>query len=98
MEVHFRTRRLERCFERLDLAIREWGPEVGDRYVERVRAIQRARGLEYLYGFRALGLHPLRGDRRGQYALRLTGRMRLIIEQGDDPDTVIVVEVVDYHG
>ncbi len=98
MEVDFRTRRLERCFERLDLAIREWGPEVGDRYVERVRAIQRARGFEYLYGFRALGLHPLRGDRRGQYALRLTGRMRLIIERGDDPDTVIVVEVVDYHG
>ena len=98
MEVEFRTRRLERCFENLDLAVREWGPQVGSRYVERVRAIQRARGFEYLYGFRALGFHPLRGDRRGQYALRLTGRMRLIIEPGDDPDAVIVVEVVDYHG
>ena len=98
MEVDFRTRRLERCFEDLSLAVREWGPEVGPRYVERIRAINRARGFEFLYGFRAWNLHPLRGDRRGQYALRLTGRMRLIIERGDDPDAVIVVEVVDYHG
>ena len=98
MDVEFRTRRLERCFERVSMAVREWGPEVGPRYVERVRAIQRARDFEHLYGFRALDLHPLRGDRRGQYAIRLTGRMRLIIERGDEPDTVIVVEVVDYHG
>ena len=97
MNVEFRTRRLERCFEHVDFAVREWGPEVGPRYVERVRALYRARGFEFLYGFRALGLHPLRGDRRGQYALRLTGRMRLVIERGDDADTVIVVEVVDYH-
>ena len=97
MDVRFRRRRLERCFERLDLATREWGPEVGPRYIERVRALYRARRFDLLFDFRALGLHPLRGDRRGQYALRLTGRMRLIIERGDDTDTVIVVEVVDYH-
>ncbi len=58
MDVEFRTRRLERCFEHLNLAIREWGPEVGPRYVERVRALYRARGFEFLYGFRVLGLHP----------------------------------------
>ncbi len=97
MDVEFRTRRLERCFEREDLAIREWGSVVGLRYIERVRTLVRAQGFEYLYGFRALAFHPLRGDRRGQYALRLTGRMRLIVERGNEPDTVIVVEVVDYH-
>ena len=97
VDVRFRTRRLERCFEHINFAVREWGPDVGSRYVERIRAMRRARAFEYLYGFRALDLHPLRGDRRGQYAIRLTGRMRLIVERGDDVETVIVVEVVDYH-
>ena len=78
--------------------MREWGPDVGLRYVERVRIIGRARSFDDLYGLRALALHPLRGDRHGQFALRLTGRMRLIVERGDDPGTVTVVEVVDYHG
>ena len=97
MEVRFRTRRLERCFERIGLAVREWGPDAGARYVERVRIIRRARSFDDLYGFRALALHPLHGDRHGQFALRLTGRMRLIVERGDDRGTVIVAEVVDYH-
>lgn len=87
MEVRFRTRRLKRCFERIGLEVREWGPDVGLRYVEGVRIIGRARSFDDLYGLLALALHPLRGDRHGQFALRLTGRMRLI-----------VVEVVDYHG
>ena len=98
MEVRFRTRRLERCASHITPAIREWGNEVGRRYIDRVQLLQEVQALEDLYAFRATGLHPLRGDRRGQFALRLTGQMRLIVERGTDPGTVTVVEVVDYHG
>ena len=55
-----------------------------------------ARDLADLYDQRALGLHPLTGDRRGQFAMRLTGQMRLIFTV--DEQTLIVEEVVDYHG
>ncbi len=48
-----------------------------------------------LYGQRALGLHPLSRDRHGQFAMRLTGQMRLIFTV--DEQTLIVEEVVDYH-
>ena len=52
--------------------------------------------VEHLYEIRPLNFHPLSGDRRGQYALRLTGRMRLIVTIGDER-AIIVEEVVDYH-
>ena len=98
MEVQFRTRRLERCAQHVGPAVREWGPEVGPRYIERVQLLQEIPSVESLFSVRALGFHPLRGDRSGQFAVRLTGRMRLIIEQGPGEGSVTVVEVVDYHG
>ena len=97
MEVRFRTRRLERCAGLLDAAVRAWGPEIGRRYIERIQLLQEVPTLETLFAYRATAFHSLRGDRRGQFALRLTGRMRLIIERGPDERSVTVVEVVDYH-
>ena len=44
-----------------------------------------------------MDFHPLTGGRRGQYALRLTGQVRMIVTI-EDGRTVIVEEVVDYHG
>ncbi len=70
---------------------------IGSRYIERVRLLQAAERVEHLYAFRALDLHPLIGDRRGQHAIRLTGQMRLILTIVDEW-TVIVEEVRDYHG
>lgn len=52
--------------------------------------------MEDLRANRALDVHALRGNRAGQHALRLTGRMRLIVtftETGAE-----IEEVVDYHG
>ena len=77
--------------------MREWGPVTGQRYVDVVRRLRRTRRAEDLYQLVPLRFHPLTGDRRGQYALRLTGQMRMIVTI-EDGQTVIVEEVVDYHG
>ena len=96
MNVSFRNRKLARCYADVNLAIREWGPDVGRRYVRRVDLLRAARSLEDLRANRALDVHLLRGDRAGRHALRLTGRMRLVVvftETGAE-----IEEVVDYHG
>lgn len=62
----------------------------------RINALRAAERMQDLFGLRALDLHPLTGDRGGQYAVRLTGRMRLILTTDGDR-RVIVEEVVDYH-
>lgn len=96
MDVAFRNHRLER-YERGAEAIRAWGDEVGRRYVQRIGAIMAASSLADLYAVRAFDLHPLRADRAGQFALRLTGQMRLIVTVDESTGQVIVEEVVDYH-
>ena len=96
MDVEFRSRRLEQRYEHGTDAIRAWGSEVGRRYVERVAALLQAESLEHLYRIRSFDLHPLTGDRRGQYAMRLTGQMRLILSVQSDR-YVTVEEGVDYH-
>ena len=77
--------------------MREWGPVTGQRYVDRVETLEIAERVEDLFGMRPLNFHRLTGDRSGQYALRLTGQMRLIVTI-EDETTLIIEEVVDYHG
>ena len=50
-----------------------------------------------LYAIRALRLHPLTGRRKGQLAMTLTGRWRLIVTVGSDAMTVVRVEEVSKH-
>ncbi len=95
MDVEFRSRRLRQRYERSAEAIRAWGPDVGRRYIQRVEALFGADRIQDLYQVRAFDLHPLTGDRDGQYAMRLTGQMRLILTIDGDRH-VTVEEVVDY--
>jgi proteic killer suppression protein len=72
------------------------GPDVGRRYVLRVRDLMNAQSMQDLYANRQLDLHPLSGDRRGQFAIRITGQVRMILT--NDDDILTVEEVTDYHG
>ena len=97
MEIRFRTRRLQRAYQQRNRAVREWGPIVGQRYVDLVRRLTRTRRAEDLYAIRRLRFHALTGDRQGRHALNLTGQMRVVVTV-EDERTIIIEEVVDYHG
>lgn len=94
MEVEFRSRFLERCFTHSSEAMRAWGREVGLRYVHRIQLMKETEMFEDLLRVRFLRVHPLSGVRRGQHALNLTGRWRLVVSvQGG----AIMVEEVSNH-
>lgn len=97
MRVAFRTRRLERCFTQQNLAVRTWAPYLGRRYIERVNILMQARDFDELADIPPLRFHPLSGDRAGQFAIRLTGQVRLVFGI-TGPDTITIEEVFDYHG
>lgn len=77
--------------------MRTWGTVIGLRYVERLNQILDLDQVDDLASIRAFDFHPLSGTRRGQHAIRLTGQVRLIVTV-EQPETVTIVEVVDYHG
>ena len=97
MEIEFATSRLESASLSLSRATRFYGVPVGRRYIQRLAIIRAVDKFTGLFGHRALRLHPLRGDRAGQYAMTLTGNLRLIIERISE-DAVRILNVEDYHG
>ena len=97
MEIGFAANRLAAAGLSLSEATRLFGVPVGRKYIQRLAVIRAVDKFTQLYGHRALRLHPLRGDRTGQYSMTLTGNYRLILQRVSE-DAVRILEVEDYHG
>ena len=97
MQVKFRTRQLQRCYESHAAATRRWGATVARRYVQRINDVYAAETIEDLYRIPPLRFHPLKGDRQGQYALSLTDRVRLIVSVAGEARLIVGGEGVRKH-
>ena len=98
MEVTFNTNRLRRCYEESARAARQWGEAVGRRYIIRINELYAAKNFQQAYGIRSMRLHPLKGSKRGELSIYLTGKWRLIVVQGETEESVIVKEVSNHYG
>lgn len=95
MQVHFADQRLAEAAENPRAAARLLG-ELAERFLDRLEYIESADDLRSLMAIRALRMHPLKGQRRSQWAIRLNRNFRLVVSiHGED---VIVESVEDYHG
>ena len=97
MDVAFRTRKLERCYRGHGAAVKEFGAEVARRYIERINLIRASRDLDELLALPGLHGHPLKGDRAGRFAIRLTGYIRLIFTEQAGPPPGVCIEEVSKH-
>ena len=99
MEVTFRTRRLEKEYREYARAVKSYGTEVARRYIQRINILKQVRNIEELMHLPGLGCHPLKGDRHGQYAIKLTGFYRLIFTlKGDALEIAHIEEVSKHYG
>ncbi len=97
MQVLFRNHKLEKCFLDSSIAIRTFGQDVGIRYVQRIQILQATPNLPLLIGLPGLRCHALKGDRAGEWAVNLTGQVRLIFTVVDQALTVVQIEEVSNH-
>ncbi len=98
MDVGFEDQRLDRL---------EWdatfsgglGDAVVTAFRKRVQQIRAASDERTFYARRSLNFEKLRGDREGQYSMRLNDQWRLIVSlRGTAPRKVVwIIEIVDYH-
>ncbi len=67
-----------------------------DAAVDLLLALNVAKTLQDLSPLKSVGLHKLKGDRKGQWAMTVNGSWRICFEfhKGDAYD----IEIVDYHG
>jgi len=99
VEVTFRTRKLELQYRVSDQAIRAYGAQVGRRYIGRINIIKQTKDIDELMNLPALKCHSLKGNRAGEYAIKLTGFYRLIFTlKGDSLEIVHIEEVSKHYG
>ena len=97
MEIEFSSNRLANASVSLSEASRLFGAPIGRKYIQRLAVLRATERFTQLYGHRALRLHPLKGNRAGQYSMTLTGNYRLVVENVRE-DRVRIMDVEDYHG
>ncbi len=77
-----------------------YGPEVIKQFRKRIQLIRSAPDERDFYALRSLNFEKLKGDREGQYSMRLNKQWRLIlklVKRESDPKLVVIVSIVDYH-
>lgn len=97
MNIDFSTNRLSEASLNLSQASRFLGVPIGRKYIQRIAVIRATDKFSQLFGLQALRLHPLKGNRSGQYSITLSGNYRLVIEKVKE-DRIRIVDVEDYHG
>jgi proteic killer suppression protein len=66
-----------------------------DAALELLAALNAAERLDHISPLKSVGLHPLKGSRRGQWAITINGPWRICFRFKDGH--AYDVEIVDYH-
>ena len=98
MEVEFKTNQLKLCYEESAKAVQKWGPVVGRKYVTRINELFAVKDFQEAFNLRSMRFHPLKGGRKGEFSIYLTGRWRLIVTKGKTEEHVIIEDVSNHYG
>ena len=108
MDITFRNTKLRKLCEQQAVAHKALGKECARALRSRLADLDAAMSVQNLIAGKP---HPLKGDRQGQFALRLKGGTRLVLESANDPvpckeddsidwskvSAVCIVFIGDYH-
>lgn len=99
MEIEFRKKKLRKQYEQSAEAQKAYGQPVGRRYIQRINLLKSAPTFDAVCALPGLDCHPLKGDREGQWAVKLTGFWRLIFtRKGEELEIILIEEVSDHYG
>lgn len=97
MEVQFRTQKLQKQYETFIKAEKAYGRVVARKYIQRINILKQAHNINEICALPALRCHPLKGNRQGQWAVKLTGFYRLIFTLEGKRLEIILIEEVSKH-
>ncbi len=95
MDVYYGSRKLQASAQSLLEATRQFG-DLGRRYIERLHVIHATPTFSELRKIQSLRIHPLKGVRVGEWALKLNQNWRLVFTVPSETECVIE-SVEDYH-
>lgn len=98
MEITYKTRRIEKICTIANEAEKKYGLQMAEKIHQRIDEIDASETVEEMIQFHIGRCHMLKGDRKGQYAMDLVHRYRLIFEKiGNEIQIANIMEIIDYH-
>ena len=97
MKIRWLRKDEESLYKNPKRARRKLGRRAALTFEKLTRDIRRASDFRELLVSSPQGMHRLTGDRRNQWAMRLSGNLRLVVQPDSTYSVTIVVEIVDYH-
>ena len=97
MKIRWLRKDEESLYKNPKRARRKLGHRAALTFEDIINAIDRATDFRELVARSPANMHRLTGDRRSQWAMRLSGKLRLIVQPDSTYSVTIIVEIVDYH-
>jgi proteic killer suppression protein len=97
MEIRFRRNKLQKCYEQHREAEKSYGTDVARSYILRINIIKQVHTIDELCKLPRLRCHQLKGERKGQWAINLTGFYRLIFSLDGDCLQIVCIQEVSKH-
>ena len=102
MEIQYRDSKIEKVCLSMKEAKKKHG-DLAEKIHLRIKQLLAVDNLEEAISVRSMRLHPLKGDRDGEYAVSLNGNYRMIftaVEKNGKLSEIKIItieEIVDYH-
>ncbi len=98
MDIHYKTRKLQKVCTNASTARKTYGAEMAIKIHQRIDELHAIESVELMIKYRIGRCHALTGDRMNQYALDLVHPYRMIfIVIDNDIQIAEIQEIVDYH-
>lgn len=98
MQIRFRTNKLQKQYTNIKEAEKAYGKSVARKYIQRINIMKTVKHIHELCRLPGLKCHPLKQDRKGQWAIKLTDYYRLIFTlMGDELDIARIEEVSKHY-
>ena len=98
MIITYKDRKLEKICTDINVAQIAYGAEMAERIHKRICDISAYFSVEQLIENHVGRCHPLKNNRKGQYAMDLVHPYRLVFEKhGEVIQLANILEIVDYH-
>lgn len=98
MQIEYKNSKIKKVCTNAYEAEKRHGREMAEKIQLRIDQISAALSVEMMLQFKIGRCHPLKGNRKNQYAVDLVHPYRLVFEKiGDQVQIVNIMEIIDYH-
>ncbi len=97
MKISFKTKKLQKQYEKYSYAEKSYGRDVARKYIQLVNIIKETRDIDELCTLSGLRCHRLKGNKWGHWSIKLTGFYRLIFTLEGEELEIAHIEEVSKH-